>query len=1014
LASSTAGSGGGNALESNLRLESDVRLIPLITLLIISGKSLFSLDPALAVSQYLRTSWTQEEGVDVPAVQAVAQGPDGYLWLGTSAGLIRFDGMRFFHWEPRAGEKLPSNDIRFLIASPEQGLWIGTALGVSRLFGGGLIGYPAADRWLGGSVVTMMEDHLGRLWMRGQHPGRGSVGLLLPDGSLQVFGQADGLPAGGVRTIFEDRVHNLWLGTSSGLCRWAPGSPAACLGIARVSVFSLVENGDGELLIGDEISKSMLRLSNGKLEAIIALLGNASLTPKAMIRDHDGNVWIGTYGQGLLRLRAGRLERFTRRNGLSSDLINALTEDREGNLWVATARGIDRLRDPKVVHLGTVDGLSSDVVTTVYAADQGAVWIGTSGGGLNRVVDGRITQFLMDSGLPSNTVISLSADGGGRLWAGTGAGLAYFSGSRFIQVRSAGGQPLERVFAISGNKTGAIALADAKQGLFTVRNGVARPLSIPGLQTEGIYQLQFDRDGVLWIGYYKGGIAALAGTAARVYTVHDGLGEGPVRAIYQDRAGAIWAGTGTGLSRFRNGTWTAWTTRNGLPEGGVHGIIEDDREDDRQGALWLVTASGLVRVPLAELNKPNAPGPNPAAKPLSFRLFGRNDGLRLASSGNMLNPRVMKSDDGRIWLCTEDGVAIVDPVRMRSNPVPPPVAIEQVVVDGKKLDVDSPSGIAFQGRQLEISYTALSLMAPERIRFKYRLDGLDRDWIDAGTQRSVDYVNLPPRPYRFQVIACNNDGVWNTRGAVLVFRVPPHFYQTTWFIAFCIALAASAVWGAHQLRVRGVVSRFQLIAQERARLTRELHDSLLQGFAGVVYQLEAVAHQLDTAPEAGKQRLGRAIDLADQALLEARRTILSMRLPALEHSTLPEALSAIAARLTEGTPVVFRLDVKGRVRQLPYDAQANVYLIGREAIANSVNHARASRILAALAYSEKELRLTVQDDGSGFDPQEAIARQDHWGMAGMRERAKTIGASFALDTSPGRGTKIEVVFRGKG
>jgi signal transduction histidine kinase/ligand-binding sensor domain-containing protein len=985
-----------------------VRLVPIITVLVISGKSLFSLDPTLAVSQYLRTSWTQEEGVDVPAVQAVAQGPDGYLWLGTSTGLIRFDGMRFFHWEPRAGEKLPSNDIRFLIASPAQGLWIGTAKGVSRLFGGSLTGYPDADRWLGGPAVTMMEDRLGRLWMRGPRSG-GGLGALLRDGSFQVYGPADGLPAAGVRTIFEDRLHNLWLGTSSGVCRWAPGSPAACLNIPHVSAFSLIEDMHGDLLIGDDISKSMLQLSNGKLEAVIDRVGNASLIPRAMLRDHDGNVWIGTAGQGLLRLREGRLERFTRRNGLSSDVIGALTEDREGNLWVGTARGVDRLRDPKVVHLGTSEGLSSDLVTTVYA-NQGAVWIGTSGGGLNRVVGGRITQFLMDSGLPSTTVISLSADGGGRLWAGTSAGLAYFSGSRFIQVRSTGGRPLERVFAISGDRTGGITLADANQGLFTVRNGVARPLSIPGLPTERIYQLQFDRDGVLWIGYYAGGMAALSGTSARVYTVRDGLGEGPVRAIYQDRTGSIWAGTGTGLSRFHNGTWTTWTTRHGLPAGGVQGIVEDDRHD----ALWLVTASGLVRLPLADLNTSNGPGSNAAAKPLNLRLFGRNDGLRLAGSGNMLNSRVMKSDDGRIWLCTEDGVAIVDPIRMRSNAVPPPVVIEQVVVDGKTLDVNSPSGIAFQGSQLQIAYTALSLMAPERIRFKYRLDGLDPDWIDAETRRSVDYVRLPPGHYRFHVIACNNDGVWNTSGAVLALRVPPHFYQTTWFIALCVVLVASVAWGADQIRVRGVVSRFQLIAQERARLTRELHDSLLQGFVGVVYQLEAVARQFDTAPEASKQRLERAIDQADQALLEARRTILSMRLPALEHSTLPEALSAIAARLTEGTSVVFRLDVKGRVRQLPYDAQANVYLIGREAIANSVSHARASRILAALAYSEKELRLTVQDDGSGFDPQAAIAKNDHWGMAGMRERAETIGASFVLDTSPGRGTKIEVVFRRKG
>ena len=849
--------------------------------------------------------------------------------------------------------------------------------------------------------------------MRGQRPGVGSVGALLRDGSFQVYSQSGGLPAAGVRTLFEDHLHNFWIGTPRGLCRWVPGSPAACLSIQPVSVFSLVENADGELLIGDDISKSTLRLSNGKLEPIFARLGNASPFPRDMLRDRDGNIWISTLGQGLLRLREGRLERITHRNGLSSDMINALTEDREGNIWLGTARGIERLRDPKVAHLGTLDGLSSDLVTTVYAANPGAVWIGTSGGGLNRLVGGRITQFLMDSGLPSTTVFSLGSDvgsdGSARLWAGTSGGLAYFTGSRFIQVRSAGGQPLERVFAISRDRTGAIALADAAQGLFTVRNNIARPLSIPGLRTQGVYQLQFDRDGVLWIGYYAGGIAALSGTSARVYTVHDGLGEGPVRAIYQDRTGAIWAGTGTGLSRFRNGAWTNWTTRHGLPEGGVHGIVEDDR----QGAFWLVTTIGLVRVPLADLNA-TQPASNAPPRRLTLRLVGENDGLRLASSGNMLNPRAIKSDDGRIWLCTQDGVAIVDPDRMRSNLVPPPVVIEQVAVDGKPLDVNSPSGVAFQGSRLEIAFTALSLMAPERIRFKYRLDGLDRDWTEDDTHRSVVYINLPPRQYRFHVIASNNDGVWNNKGAILALRVTPHFYQTKWFLAFCLALAASTVWAVDQFRVRGVVSRFRLIAQERARLTRELHDSLLQGFAGVVYQLEAAARQLDTAPEAGKQRLERAIDQADQTLQEARLTILSMRLPELENSTLPEALSAIAARLTEGTPVVFRLEVKGRVRQLPYDAQANVYLIGREAITNSVNHARASKILAALAYSEKELRLTVQDDGSGFDPQEALAKKDHWGMAGMRERAKSIGASFALDTSPGRGTKIELVFKGKG
>jgi signal transduction histidine kinase/ligand-binding sensor domain-containing protein len=982
-----------------------VRLAARIILLFVSAKSLVALDPALAVSQYLHTSWTQEEGADLPAVQAIAQSPDGYLWLGTSAGLIRFDGIRFVHWEPRAGEGLPNNDVRFLIASSRRGLWIGSALSISRLDRGHLIAYPAADRWLGGTVVAMLEDHLERLWMLGQAPAGLSLGVLLPNDSFQIYGQGDGLPAQGVRTIFEDRQHVFWLGTSRGLCRWSPGSQADCLTIPSVNVLSLVEEANGSLLIGDDLSGSTLRLSNGILQPAIAQPGNASVVPKVTLRDHDGNVWLGTFGQGLLRLRHGRLERFTRREGLSSDMIYTLSEDREGDLWVGTARGIDRFRDPKVVHLSSADGLSSDLVTAVYAARQGGAWVGTYGSGLNHVTASHITQYLKDSGLPSNTITALYEEPSGKLWVATAIGLAHNSGDRFVEVRDTDGRPLDRVFAISGQNNGAIALADSKQGLFTVQGGVAHSLTVPGSPKEVVCQLEFDRSGVLWIGYLHGGIAALTGNSYRLYTTSDGLGDGAIRAIHQDAGGDIWVGTGTGLSRFRNGSWTTWSARNGLPEGGVRGIAEDRPRH----ALWLVTTGGLLRVSMADLEKAGA-----SAKLVNVLLYGRNDGLRLTASGGMFNPPIATTDDGRIWLCTQDGLAIVDPARIRSNPVAPPVVIEQAVVDGAPLDLTSPGSLGFRGRQLQIAYTALSLMVPERIRFKYRLEGLDRNWTEAEGRRSVAYVDLPPSQYRFRVIASNNDGVWNSEGAVLAFLVKPYFYQTWWFVAVCVGATGLLIWGLHRLRVQRVVSRLQLIAQERARLMRELHDSLLQGFAGVVYQLEAVARQFETAPHISKQRLERAIEQADHSLLEARRTILSMRLPALENSTLPEALSAIATQLTEDTSIAVWLEVKGRVQQLPYDQQANVYLIGREAMTNSVNHARASRVVAALAYSNKELRLTVHDDGSGFDPQAVTAKEDHWGMRGMRERAESIGAAFMLDAAPGRGTRIEVVVPRKG
>jgi signal transduction histidine kinase len=375
----------------------------------------------------------------------------------------------------------------------------------------------------------------------------------------------------------------------------------------------------------------------------------------------------------------------------------------------------------------------------------------------------------------------------------------------------------------------------------------------------------------------------------------------------------------------------------------------------------------------------------------------------------MTNPRLTRSRDGRLWVCTEDGVAAIDPARVRSNPVPPPVAIEQVIADGKTYDPLSPGETAFRGHELQILYTGISLMVPERVRFRYRMYSLDSNWTDAGTRRNVAYMNLPPGHYRFQVIASNNDGLWNNTGAELALRVDPYFYQTTWFALSCLTSALLLVWLAHQLKVRRVVSRLQLITAERIRFSRELHDSLLQGFAGVVYLLEAAARQFETAPELSKQRLERALDQADLSLREARQMIVSMRIPALENSTLAEALQTTTTHMVSGVPVDFEFELKGRVHQGPYDVEANLFLIAREAVANSLNHAAATRIRLELCYTPKELHLIIQDDGRGFDQEMALAKTDHYGFRGMRERARQIGATFTVQSAPGCGTTIAVV-----
>jgi len=626
------------------------------------------------------------------------------------------------------------------------------------------------------------------------------------------------------------------------------------------------------------------------------------------------------------------------------------------------------------------------------------------GGGLNRWSGDRIVTYLLDSGLPSTSIQALYEDASGRLWVGTSAGLALFQRDRFVTVRDTQNLALDHVFSITGDRAGRVWLADSRRGLFRIVAGRPQPVQDPGAGGRHIYQLAADEDGGVWIGYYEGGIATAGGATPATWSARDGLADGPVQAILRDATGTIWVGTRSGLSRLRHGSWTTWTAQQGLPEGGVYGLVEDQR-----GGLWLLSAAGLLRLGLAELQQV----PDGAPARLAYPLYGLHEGLRMPGGAGMANPRAIRASDGRLWIATDDGASIVDPRRIRGNPVPPPVVIEQLLVDGQPVDLAPGSEIVFRGEQVQFTYAGLSLMEPERVHFRYRLEGATRGWTDVGTQRTVVFGKLSYGRYRFRVEAWNSDGVRSVADAVVAFRIPPYFYQTYWFYASCATLIGLGVWVFHRLRLRRVVVRFRLIAEERARLTRELHDSLLQGFSGVVYQLEAAVRLFESAPEKSRHWLTSAIDGAERALKEARSAIVSMRLPALEDKTLPEALSLEGVKITEGTAVAFHLDTSGRVRHLAYHEQAGLFLIGREAINNAVNHARGTKVRAGLAYSDQEVCLTVQDNGTGFDPSQAAAKTDHWGMRGMRERAQSIGAEFRLETVLGQGTTITVVVRRK-
>ncbi len=553
---------------------------------------------------------------------------------------------------------------------------------------------------------------------------------------------------------------------------------------------------------------------------------------------------------------------------------------------------------------------------------------------------------------------------------------------------------------MTSDADGSVWILDQQEGLLRGQKGNVSAASLGGFRIDpkNINQIHSNGRGELWIGSVYGGLAVIDGHKTISYGSRDGVAPGPINAIETGRDGTMWVGTGGGLSRLRNGRWTTWTHSHGLPEGGVQGIIED-----KSGSLWLSSREGLLSIPMKSL----AGTPDGSPRILTGTAYGLSEGIRLPANRGMVNPRLTLSEDGRLWVATEDGVAVIDPKRLEANTIPPPVLVEQVTVDGSNLPMEG-APLVFRGRELKIDYTALSLMVPEKTKFRYKLESLDTAWQDAGTERTVLYRNLPPGPYRFMVTACNNDGVWNNNAAVLPFRVQTYFYQTWKFTALCLLALALSGWGLHHLRQRNLRTRFELILQERARLTRELHDTLLQGFAGVVYQLEAACRQFDHAPAISRLKLQRAIEQADDSLREARETLSFMRLSSIESSSLVEALAVAARKLTDETAIHFETNVVGDIRQLRYDLEANLYILTREAINNAVNHAKPRTITLDMIYSADRLQIAVTDDGRGFDPAAICEDKHHFGIPGMRERAHQIGAILTINSHIGRGTSITV------
>jgi signal transduction histidine kinase len=674
-----------------------------------------------------------------------------------------------------------------------------------------------------------------------------------------------------------------------------------------------------------------------------------------MFEDREQNLWVGTDTTGLHILRQ---QRFRTLPSLSGYHITAITQTADGTIWLGSkGEGLFHYVGGHTRHLSTRNGLASDVILTLAADGDGSLWIGTPDG-LNHLRGEKIESYTSADGLPDDFIRSLYADRDGSLWVGTRRGLAHRRGGHFTALNRADGLPSDLI--------GAMLRSSSND---------------------------------LWVGTLDGLVRIRDGTLT-TFTKTQGLSGDVITSLLEDTNDhALWVGTkDTGLNRFSANSFAPVRAYD-LPRK-IDSILEDTR-----GYLWLTSSRGVMRVMASELI---ACGEAPGCTP-HIATYGSSDGMPTEEMSSSGHPGAWRAIDGHLWFATRRGVAIVDPTNLRENNTPPSVVIERFTVDD--------TGLKNTGTEITISpghgkygfeYAGLSYVSPPRVRYRYILEGFDKQWTQAGSRRNAYYTNLPPRRYRFRVQAANEDGLWNETGAEVTFAIKPRFYRTLWFLGVATLLVVGIIYTMYRMRVRAIRSRFDAILAERNRIAREIHDTLAQDFVGVSVQLELTAHLLsESRVDEASQQVDRTRDLVREGLADARRSIWDLRATGTQ-ATLPTRLTHLVEQsVTEHLKI--NLDIGGVYRALSPSIENEVLRVAQEALANVVRHSKASRVVLDLRYHPNELTLTVCDNGTGFLATDTtLPAKGHFGLQGMRERADQIGGRFLVESSPESGTTVRL------
>lgn len=981
-------------------------------LLVLVAPAALALDPTREISQYARTVWTLQEGYLPGAPMEMAQTVDGYLWIGTRSGLVRFDGVRFAPFTPASGQQLRSNRILSLRAGNDGSLWIGTRSGLHRYRDGQLTHYPDAPGW----IVSILEDRDGKIWFTRSSISDDKGALCEVQGDRAVcHGAADGVAVANGRQLSTDAQGNLWTVSDNTLMRWKAGAGRTWLppGISATGadetldvLQSVAVAADGSVWVGamqPTRDLGLLRLVDGKLQPyVVPGLDGRKVSVAPVFFDRQNTMWVGTQDEGLYRVHDGKVSQFRARDGLSSDTVQGVFEDREGTLWVMTTRGIEAFRDLRVVSVTSREGLSADLANAVLATRDGTVWI-NAWHSLDALRDGKITSLNSKNGLPGEEVTALFEDRAGTFWVGIDHDFTVFDGGKFNPVRRPNGRPLGVTRGVVEDSAGDLwALTALPNSLIRIRNRKVIE-EIPREKIPFDRAIVADPNEGIWLSARNGDLGRYRRGQLETIPFHREPGTGVITALVADPEGSIVGSTNLGLVGWRNGkpqTMTAAT--NALPCDEVHTLLMD-----RHGGLWLYAACGIIAIAPDQVQ---AWWKNASAR-LSFRVFDALDGAQPAY-GNFF-PRASVGPDGRLWFANASVVQVIDPDRLGSNTLPPPVHIEQVIADRAAFTPQDGLQLPPNTRDLEIDYTGLSLVIPRKTQFRYRLDGHDTEWHDAGTRRQAFYTDLPPGDYRFQVTASNNDGVWNESGTSLNFSIPPTFYQTRYFMVLCIAVVLGAVWLLFLLRLRQIASRMRARLEERLvereRIARELHDTLLQGVQGLILKFQTVADRVGTDEET-RAAMEQELERADALLIEGRDRVKNMRSTMTTTVSLRQALLDAAQQMSAGHTARLRVIENGTPRELHPIVREEAGRIASEAMLNALRHANATTIDVELFYERKHLRICIRDDGRGMESSMAAEGRDgHFGLLGMRERAKRIRGRLTVWSRVGAGTEVSLI-----